>query len=55
MAPVHIFQGNGGSVELYQSNYGLAENREDGGFVNNAVSYVAFPFPISQSELIFTG
>ena len=41
-APIHslldIFQWNGGTVELYQSNYGTAGNREAGGFVNSAAN-----------------
>ena len=41
MAPIHglwgIFQWNCGTVELYQSNYGMARNREAGGFVNSNV------------------
>ena len=42
-APIHslwdIFQWNGGTVELYQLNYGTAGNREAGSFVNSAVTY----------------
>ena len=38
--PIHslwdIFQWNGTTVELYQSNYGTAGNCEAGGFVNSA-------------------
>ena len=44
VAPSHslwdIFQWNGGTLELYQSNYGTAGNREAGGFVNSAVNLV---------------
>ena len=42
VVPIHrlwdIFQWNGGTVELYQSNYGTAGNREAGSFVNSAVN-----------------
>ena len=44
--PIHnlwdIFQRNGGTVELYQSNYGMAGNHEAGGFVNSAVKALCF-------------
>ena len=44
--PIHslwdIFQWNGGTVELYQSNYGTAGNRKAGGFVNSAVKALRF-------------